>query len=76
MSVSNNSKLIVIERVTISAKRYNSVKLWSASPHAQWGIIRTTIELQEVKLDEEIQPTYSQPLRLSCDSTTALLKKY
>jgi hypothetical protein len=63
----------MIEKVSISAKRHISVKLWPPSPHPQWGMSRATIELQEVKIGDDKQITYGQPLRLPCDSATALV---
>jgi hypothetical protein len=62
-----------MEKIMISRKRSIYVKLWGASHHAQWGMTRSSIELQEVKISEDKQTSYGKPIRLPCEGSAALI---
>ncbi|UCG03294.1 MAG: hypothetical protein JSW11_04740 [Candidatus Heimdallarchaeota archaeon] len=62
-----------IEKIVISPKRFIYVKLWGPSHHAQWGMTRSSIELQETRISDDKQPSYGKPIRLPCDGSTALI---
>ena len=49
------------------------VKLWGPSHHAQWGMTRSSIEIQEAKISEEKQTSYGKPIRLPCEGSAALI---
>ena len=66
----------LIEKIRISPKRSIYIKLWPPSIHPQWGKTRASIEIQEAKINEEKQVTYSKALRLPCDGSTTLLANY
>ena len=63
----------MIEKIKISPKRMLYVKLWGPSSHAKYGMMRSSIEIQEAKFSDEKQVSYSAPIRIPCDGAAALL---
>ena len=57
----------------ISPKRFMYIKLWGPSHHAQWGMIRSSIEIQEARILEDKQTSYGKPIRLPCEGSAALI---
>ncbi|MHA2202782.1 MAG: hypothetical protein ACW991_03755 [Candidatus Hodarchaeales archaeon] len=71
--MTNSNSPLRIEKIMISPKRFVYVKLWGPSHHAQWGMTRSSIELQEAKVSEDKQTSYGKPIRLPCDGSAALI---
>ncbi len=63
----------MIEKIKISPKRMLYVKLWGPSSHSKYGMMRSSIEIQEAKFSDEKQVSYSTPIRIPCDGAAALL---
>ncbi len=73
LTQTNSSRPVRIEKITISPKRLIYIKLWGPSDHSKWGMTRSTIELQEVRISDENQISYGKPIRLPCDGLSALI---
>lgn len=73
LTLTNSNSPLRIEKIMISVKRFMYVKLWGPSHHAQWGMTRSSIELQEVRISEDKQISYGKPIRLPCDGSAALI---
>lgn len=57
----------------ISPKRMIYVKLWKPSHHDKWGMVRSSIELQEANISDDKQISYGKPIWLPCDGSSALI---
>ncbi len=69
----NNNKPVQFEKISLSPKRMIYVKLWAPSTHPKWGMTRSSIEIQEVKIFEDKTVSYGSSIRFPCDGSTALL---
>ena len=65
-----------IEKIHISKQRSINIKLWGPSNHPQWGLTRSTIEIQEARKNEEGQMSYGKAIRLPCDGSASILANY
>ena len=73
MTFPNANSPLRIEKIMISPKRFIYVKLWGPSHHTKWGMIRSSVELQEAKISEDKKISYGNPIRLPCEGPTALI---
>ena len=73
MSLPNSNSPLRIDKIMISPKRFIYIKLWGPSHHSQWGMTRSSIEIQEAKILEDKQISYENPIRLPCEGATALI---
>lgn len=71
-----NSGPVRIEKIQISKVRSINIKLWGPANHPQWGMTRSSIEIQEARKNEEGQISYGKALRIPCDGTAAILADY
>ncbi|MFW9855777.1 MAG: hypothetical protein ACFFFG_11980 [Candidatus Thorarchaeota archaeon] len=74
--MTSENRPIMYERITISPKRFVTVKLWPPSPHPEWGIARASIEIQESRVGANDEITYGDKVRLPCSGPTALVTTY
>lgn len=73
MLLPNSNSPLRIDKIMISPKRFVYIKLWGPSHHTQWGMTRSSIEIQEAKILEDKQISYEKPIRLPCEGATALI---
>ncbi|MFX1505430.1 MAG: hypothetical protein ACFFDC_04860 [Promethearchaeota archaeon] len=73
MTFPNSNTPLRMEKIMISPKRFIYVKLWGPSHHTQWGMTRSSIELQEARITEDKQASYKKPIRLPCEGSAALI---
>ncbi len=76
MASQSNSGPVRIEKIQVSKVRSINIKLWGPANHPQWGMTRSSIEIQEARKNEEGQISYGKALRIPCDGTAAILADY
>lgn len=69
----SGNKPIKIEKIKISPKRMLYVKLWGPTYHTEYGMTRSSIEIQEAKFSDGKNVSYSTPIRIPCNGSAALL---
>ncbi len=76
MTSHSTSGPIKFEKIQVSKQRSINIKLWGPAEHPQWGMKRSTIEIQEARKNEEGQISYGKAIRIPCDGIAALLAAY